>query len=137
MIAYMQNVEKRKVNLILEFCINVTVSFYYIGSFGVYITEDSFGYLVLARLGLVPNGGVGTAGELIEKTGLYLPVFYGIFAVCLVAFLMINFPKFMPKTEEKKRLAQEENKFDHGMVYLRLLMILVFILANIYVSYIG
>ena len=60
MIAYMQNVEKRKVNLILEFCINVTVSFYYIGSFGVYITEDSFGYLVLARLGLVPNGGVGS-----------------------------------------------------------------------------
>lgn len=135
-IAYMQNIEKRKVNMILEFFINVIISFYYIGSFGVYITEGSFSYLILARLGLETNGGFGSAGELIEATGLYLPVFYGIFAVCLTAFVLLNFPRYMPQTEEQRVLAQEDNKFDHGMVYLRLFMILVFILANIFISYI-
>lgn len=135
-IAYMQNLEKRKVNMILEFFINVIISFYYIGSFGVYITDGSFSYLVLARLGIEANEGFGSAGEFIATTGLYLPVCYGIFAVCLAAFVLINFPRFMPKSEDQRKLAQEDNKFDHGMIYLRLFMIFVFILANIFISYI-
>lgn len=135
-IAYMQNIEKRKVNLLLEFFINVTITFYYVGSFGVYITERSFSYLVLPKFGIELNGGFETAGELIEATGLYLPVFYGVFAVCIAAFVIINFPRYMPKTETQRVLAQEDNKFDHGMIYLRLFLILVFILANIFISYI-
>lgn len=135
-IAYIQNGKRRKVNLILEFFINAAISFYYVGSFGVYITENSFSYLVLSRIGFTVNGGIDSAGKIIEKLGINLPVFYSIFAACMIAFLVINYPKYMPQTSEERQYARDDNKFDHGMIYLRLLLVLVFILANILVSYI-
>lgn len=135
-LAYMQNVDKRKVNLILEFCIGVSISFYYIASYSVNVTDTSFSYLVLGRLGLAANGGIESAEELIGMANINKPVFYGVFAACLVAFLILNCPLFLPKTEEKRQLAKEDGRFDHGMVYLRLFMILVFILANIWISYV-
>lgn len=135
-IAYMQNYNRRKINLILELCINATITFYYIGSFGVNITEDSVRYLVLGRLGFEPNGGIETAGQWIAERGLDLAVVFGIFATCLVAFLILNFPKYMPQTMEEEQSARQDNRFDHGLVYLRLALILLFILASIYVAYV-
>ncbi len=50
------NAEHTKINLILEFFLSACVSVFYWCTFGVYVTEDTFSYLVLPRFGLVPNG---------------------------------------------------------------------------------
>lgn len=132
----MQNGKSRKVNFILEFFINVAVSIYYIGSFGVYITDGSFSFLILSKIAPISSKEIGSASQWFQGTEIYLPVLYGIFAACLLAFIVINYPENMPKTIEERKQVCENEVFDHGMIYLRLLMILVFILANIYISYV-
>lgn len=134
--AYMQNQKRRKVNLILELCINAAVTVYYVGEFQVNVTDASFRDLVLARIGFAPNGGVMTGGQWMAEKGIGLPVIFGIFAVCLAAFTVLNFPKYMPQTMEEEQSARQDNRFDHGLVYLRLALILLFILASIYVAYV-
>ena len=77
-----------------------------------------------------------TGEQWMAEKGIGLPVIFGIFAVCLAAFTALNYPKFMPQTKDEEQAAQQDNRFDHGMVYLRLALILLFILASVYVAYV-
>ena len=110
------------------------------------MTEDTFSYLVLPRFGLVPNGtGYQGLSGLIEAKNWenYVSVLFGIFVVCLLAFLWINRPE--KKQEQSGVLLAEDWKnhisrklaFDHGMIYLRLLMVLVYIIACVYIAYLN
>lgn len=140
------NAEHTKINLILEFFLSACVSVFYWCTFGVYVTEDTFSYLILPRFGLVPNGtGYQGLSGLIEAKNWenYVSVLFGIFVVCLLAFLWINRPE---KKQEQYRVHLAEDwknhvsgklTFDHGMIYLRLLMVLVYIIACVYIAYLN
>ena len=139
-ILMMQNPTGTKVNTILEFCFSAAITVYYAANFGVYITENSLSYLVLARLGLKSNEtGFGSFGEWFKQSFFanYLSVLFGIFSVCLIAFLIYNFPGLPKNKITEKELNAEKIKFDHGMIYLRLFMIAMFIFLNIYFMYFG
>ena len=140
------NTENGKLNLILEFFLQTSVTVFYWCTFGVYVTEDTFSYLVLKRFGFAPNRtGYQGLADLVTDKGLdnYVTVLFGIFAVCLLAFLLINRPE--KKQEVSGKLLAEDWKdhvndrlvFDHGMIYLRLFMIVIYILACIYIAYIN
>lgn len=146
----MMNPERMKINILLEFFMEVAITIVYCGTFGVYMTEDTFVDLVLTRLGLKPlREGYYSFGEFAAKNEWepYLATLFGIFAVCLIAFLILNRPgkvKLAEKTSENssnslewKEHVREKLEFDHGMIYLRLVMILVYILGCIYFAYIN
>lgn len=133
------NAERMKVNILLEFFMEVSVTIVYLATFGVYMTENTFADLVLTRLGFAPvSGGYFSFGDWAAKKELdpYISVLFGIFAVCLLAILAINRPGKL-KNPEWKEHVKEKLEFDHGMMYLRLVMILAYILGCIYFSYIN
>jgi hypothetical protein len=127
----------RKVNMILEPLIAAGCMYLYVGSFGVYMTEDNLNLMVLAAAGHPTNGtGYLTSAQWMEAHGL--DQFYGqafaVFVVCLVAFLVINRPG---KVADAFGNREEKLVFDHGMIYVRQLMLLVYILAVLYIGYIA
>lgn len=143
------NAERMKLNVLLEFFMEVSVTVVYLATFGVYMTETTFSDLILTRLGFAPvSGGYFSLGDWAVKMELepYISVLFGIFAVCLLALLVLNRPgkrkgqkcaEAVPYALEWKEHVTEKLEFDHGMMYLRLVMILVFILGCIYFSYIN
>ena len=133
------NAERMKLNVLLEFFMEVSVTVVYLATFGVYMTETTFSDLILTRLGAAPvSGGYFSFGDWAAKMELdpYISVLFGIFAVCLLAMLAINRPGKRKYLEWKEHVA-EKLEFDHGMMYLRLVMILAFILGCVYFSYIN
>ena len=146
----MMNPERMKINMLLTFFMEVAVTIVYCGTFGVYMTENNFADLVLTRLGMQPlREGYFSFGEWATQNEWepYLATLFGIFAACLVALLILNRPgkvKTAEKTSENisyslewKEHVKEELEFDHGMIYLRLGMILAYILGCVYFAYIN
>lgn len=130
------NPERMKINILLEFFMEAAVTIVYCGTFGVYMTESTFADLVLSRLGMVPpRKGYQSFGEwaAVQEMDAYLATLFGIFAVCLAALLILN----RPGKVEWKEHVKEKLEFDHGMIYLRLVMLLVYILGCIYFAYIN
>lgn len=132
------NTPQMKVNIILEFIMSVSATIFYCASFGVYLTETNFSYLILPRLGYPTNAsGYGSFKDAITAWGVsdYLPVVFAVFVACLVAFLVINRPDRL--VAEVERAGEENLAFDHGMIFLRLLMIVVYVFMGLYIGYIN
>lgn len=139
-LALMLNCSQLKVNMILEFFTGAMIMFYYVCTFGVYATENNFRDLILPKIGLpVPKHGYESFSKLAEGIGMidYMPVFFGLFAACIIAFVIINFPGRVVKGEALCTCAEKEVRFDHGMLWLRLLSILGYILLTLYICYIN
>lgn len=113
------------------------------------MTESTFADLVLTRLGMAPlREGYYSFEEWATKHewDSYLATLFGIFAICLIALLILNRPGKVKAAEntsenvsyslEWKEHVNEKLEFDHGMIYLRLVMILAYILGCIYFAYI-
>lgn len=143
------NPERMKINILLEFFMEVAVTIVYLGTFGVYMTESTFADLVLTRLGMAPlREGYYSFEEWATKHewDSYLATLFGIFAICLIALLILNRPSKVKGAEntsenvsyslEWKEHVKEKLEFDHGMIYLRLVMILGYIVGCIYFAYI-
>jgi hypothetical protein len=60
---------------------------------------------------------------------------YGVFAVCLIAFLVINRPERLEKAWEADK--NQTLSFDHGMILVRILILLAYILGLLYFAYWG
>lgn len=134
------NEKRTKINVLLEFFTGTAVSIFYWLTFGVYMTEETFSNLILPRFGLEPNQtGYFSLNTWMQQKEMepYVSVLFGIFAACLIAFLLLNRPGKGETSVEWKEDAAEKPVFDHGMVYLRLGMILVYILGCVYISYIN
>lgn len=128
----------RKVNMILEPLISAGCMFVYFGKFGVYLKEINMNLMVLAASGHPTNDkGYLESATWMIKHGLdkYYGQAFAVFAVCLVAFLMINSPKKVSASWTRRQ--EETFTFDHGMIYVRQLMLLVYILAYLYIGYIA
>ena len=132
------NNEDRKVNMILEPLISAGCMFVYFGKFGVYLKEINMNLMVLAASGHPTNNtGYLESATWMIKHGLdkYYGQAFAVFAVCLVAFLIINKPKKVAMSWSKR--GEQSFAFDHGMIYVRQLMLLVYILAYLYIGYIA
>lgn len=134
------NPDRMKLNVILEFCAGAAVTFFYCTSFGVYMGGDTFSYLLLPRLGFEPkntgyNAGLGAAVRG-TKGEMYFTILFAAFVVCMIAFLIINRPWKENRAEVWADELEQKLVYDHGMIYLRLLCILLVILGSIYFSYI-
>jgi hypothetical protein len=131
------NPQNMKINLILEFFLSFCISLFYIATFGVYMTKDTFAKLVLPRIGFaIPQSDYSRLPDLVaeKEWELYVPVLLGIFAVCMIAFLILN----RPDREHAGRwgeMLKEELRFDHGMIYLRLGAIAAFIAGCLWFAY--
>lgn len=124
----LQNQKNSKINLILEFFLCLCASLVYIVKFDwVYLYNTNMHYL-LFELFKVPayeerkfsqywNALVGEE---------WLPVLFAVFVVCSIAMLIINYPK-------KKEVSNQEGKLqvDHGMLYLRLAVLALYIGTDI------
>ena len=137
MLILANNVD-RKVNMILEPLISAGCMFVYFGKFGVYLKEINMNLMVLAASGHPTNNkGYLESATWMIKHGLdkYYGQAFAVFAVCLVAFLIINKPqKVAVSWAERQR---QTFSFDHGMIYVRQIMLLVYILAYLYIGYIA
>lgn len=145
------NTERMKMNVLLEFFMEAAVTVVYVGVFGVYMTDTTFSDLVLNRIGYQPvAGGYASFRDWVTKMELdpYIAVLFGVFAVCTLAILALNRPgkvslekvkqsEHVPYALEWKEHIKEKLEFDHGMMYLRLVMILAYIFGCIYFSYIN
>lgn len=127
----------RKLNMALELFISASVMYVYFGKFGVFLKEVNYDLMILPKFGITANG----TGYLESSTWMVahgLDQFYGqmfaIFAVCAIAFLIINRPN---KLEEKRIGKSKDLIFDHGLVLVREIMLLVYILAYIYIGYVN
>ena len=88
-------------------------------------------------------GGYFSFGDWATKMEMepYISVLFGVFAVCLLAILAINRPgkekhtENVPYSLEWTKHVTEKPEFDHGMMYLRLVMILAYIFGCIYFAY--
>lgn len=136
----LSNAGQMKINLILEFFMGTAVSIFYCATFGVYMTKETFTYLILPRLGMKPNDtGYTGLGDWVTQKELneYMPILFAIFVVCLIAFLILNGPWKQDISVKWKTEAAEKLEFDHGMIYLRLVCVFAFIAGCIYFSYIN
>jgi hypothetical protein len=130
--------KQRKINMILEPIISASCMFVYFGKFGVFMTETNWDLMIMPKLGLASNGtGYAQSSEWIVAHGLdaYFGAAFAVFAVCLIAFLIINHPKALAAacgTDKKNAL-----HFDHGMVYVRTAMLVCYILVYLYISYVA
>lgn len=132
------NGENRKVNMLLETILGVAIMFVYHTKFGVFMTETCIDLMVLPKFGLsVNNSGYAQSSEWIVDHGLdfYAPAMYGIFAVCVIAFLVINRPERLKKAWEADK--DQELSFDHGMILVRILILLAYIGGLLYFAYWG
>ena len=132
------NGQQRKINMLLELILSVAVMFVYHTKFGVFMTETNIELMVLPKLGLKPNGtGFAQSSEWIVEHGLdfYAPAVFAVFAVCLIAFLVINRPSRL--IEGWNEEGNETIRFDHGMIAARLAVILFYIFGVLYFSYWG
>jgi hypothetical protein len=132
------NGEGRKLNLLLETILSVAVMFVYHTKFGVFMTEKCIDLMVLPKLGFSVNGtGYTQSSEWIVDHGLdfYAPAMYGVFAVCLIAFLILNRPDSLQESWEKDR--GESLKFDHGMITVRFALLGFYLAALLYLAYWG
>lgn len=134
------NADLMKINLLLEFFAGTAVSFFYCATFRTYMAGDTFSYLLLPRLGFEPkNTGYGAGfAALVEKGELatYFSLLFAVFVACMAAFVYLNRPANKIRTGEWTRTVGEKPVFDHGMIILRLLMLVVFILGSFFFSYI-
>ncbi len=102
------------------------------------MTETNIELMILPKLGLKPNGtGFAQSSEWIVAHGLdfYAPAMFAVFAVCLIAFLVINRPSRL--IEGWNEEGNETIRFDHGMIAARLAVILFYIFGVLYFSYWG
>ena len=129
--------DKMKLNMILEFFISSCVSVYYCISFQVYMTRETFAELILKKLPMKSGEGCANLGEFIAKHHLeqYVSSLFMIFAVCLIAFLVINRPQKAKESLKWRETVDGALHFDHGMIYLRLFGIVMFIAGCIYLAY--
>lgn len=134
-----QNVKDVKVNMILEFFINLLIMVFYIATFGVFMMEYSFDYLIFPKFGINKNGGYTGLQDLLIQKELYdyMPVVFGLFVVCLVAFIILNYPGRTYKLAKMEANKNIDEKYDYGMIVLRIVVLGVYILGNIYFAYIG
>lgn len=129
--------DKMKLNMILEFFISSCASVYYCISFQVYMTRDTFSDLILRKFAGTSDTGCPNLGEFITKHNLeqYVSSLFMIFAVCLIAFLIINRPQKGKEGCKWREEADSALHFDHGMIYLRLFGIFIFIVGCIYFAH--
>lgn len=132
------NGQNRKVNMLLETILSVAVMFVYHTKFGVFMTETCIDLMVLPKLGFAVNdSGYKQSSEWIVDHGLdfYAPAMYGVFAVCIIAFLVINRPKRLKKAWDDDR--NQPLVFDHGMILTRILILAGYIFCLLYLAYWG
>ena len=102
------------------------------------MTETCIDLMVLPKFGLkVNNSGYKQSSEWIVDHGLdfYAPAMYGVFAVCIIAFLVINRPSRLQQAWEKDQ--DRPLRFDHGMILTRLVILLGYIFGLLYLAYWG
>jgi hypothetical protein len=132
------NGEGRKLNLLLETILSVAVMFVYHTKFGVFMTEKCIDLMVLPKFGFSANGtGYTQSSEWIVDHGLdfYAPAMYGVFAVCVIAFLILNRPDRLQASWENDK--GEGLKFDHGMITVRFGLLGFYMGALLYLAYWG
>lgn len=132
------NGEYRKVNMLLETILGVAIMFVYHTKFGVFMTETCIDLMVLPKFGLKVNeSGYAQSSEWIVDHGFdfYAPAMYGVFAVCIIAFLVINRPSKLKAGWEADK--DQPLRFDHGMIATRLVILLVYIYCLLYLAYWG
>lgn len=132
------NGESRKVNMLLETILSVAIMFVYHTKFGVFMTETCIKLMVLPKLGFKVNkSGYKQSSDWIVDHGLdfYAPMMYGIFAVCIIAFLVINRPSKLKAAWEADQ--KEKLRFDHGMILVRIALLLFYIYCLLYLAYWG
>lgn len=133
-----RNADGRKLNVILELILSVAAMFVYCTKFGVFITEKGVNHMILPLLGHPTNGtGYSQSSEWIVAHGLdfYVKPMFAVFAVCLIAFVIMNYPRRYADILAGKK--EEGITFDHGMIYVRLLGVLGYIATYMYLGYIA
>lgn len=116
---FMMNDKQVKVNVILEFFVNVTLTFVYALLYGNYYNNYNGKYLILNLLGIASAETMDITpgsylGPDLDKNILVLGA-YAAFVACMLAFLVLNHPK---KAQQKKNV-NIVSQVDHGMLYLR------------------
>ena len=101
------------------------------------MTRETFADLILKKLPMKSGEGSANLGEFIAKHHLeqYVSSLFMIFAVCLIAFLVINRPQKRKESLKWRETVDGALHFDHGMIYLRLFGIVMFIAGCIYLAY--
>lgn len=122
-----QNPQNSKINLILETFVCGFSSLFYIVTFNwVYLCNSNMNYLLFNLFGIPLSEERRFADYWNALIGeKWLAVVYAGFIACSAAILLINRP------DKSHRAEDETIKVDHGMLYLRILILAGYILLDI------
>lgn len=122
-----QNTTDIKLNLILEFFLGLCASLVYILKYDwVYLYNNNMHYLFFEFFRIPAHEERKFSRIWNKYMGEdFLPILCAAYVVCAIALLIFNHPK------RRKGTIESEVKVDHGMLYLRLLVLAVYIGTDI------
>lgn len=121
------NERNTKINSILELAGTLALSFFYILHFDlVYCSKNSMQFVLLKSLGLHKATSISLAKAFHNALDFtFDPVIFAVFAVAIVALIVINRPFGTKKTEADNETDQIYSQQDYGMIIIRILAIAV------------
>lgn len=130
-LLWIQNNYEKKINMILDFGVNVAITgLYAYQYFWVYFSGDTFRFLTLKKLFENSSQKYHNLKELLDTGSTYglTPILFAAFVVCGISLLVINYPDRVNNIEKMEK--SNISAIDHGMIYLRLLCILGYIVLT-------